>query len=418
MNILSSCISVVALITWTSYHPAVETNMRQRVQRTITSILFPQVLFMLAVKDFVRAALLRSELRKLPGWGEHWTLKDSFLVVKGGIVARPAETPISQPVEGATYICTIEHELLSRLASVGCVRLEDFPSASVIDDKSKANWFAKTITLLQLTWFTTNFYYRVLHGYKVCPLEAATMEWIVWGTPALLIWWQCPQNITVFEYVPVIKFSDPEREPPLTSQPESAQLDTLLRNTSLFHDAEPTLVCILALFFCVLGATLFFVSAFLTGFTSGLSTGQGKCPLFNARYATIPFMLLTAFAMLVYLFTELFWFHSYYCVEFVQFLVSDYPTLRQPEAERRNMWLNAAAEIGLHDCMDSKQWRFIPDFELYSYAWGVVLVAVCVLMLFRLGAVIVAFASFRSTPIDVYDVPKAWVLEAIVHVGG
>lgn len=415
MNIISSCLSVVALVTWASSHPAVGTSTRQRVRNTITCVLFPQLLFLLALKDLSRAALLCSALRKVPGWGKDWTLKKSFLVVKGGILARPPETPLSQETKTINY--TVDHEILVRLASVGCVRYKDFPSTSEINDKSKANWFAKGITLLQLTWFTTNFFSRTMHDFKVCPLEVATMEWIIWGTPALLVWWQCPQNIAVPNYVPVIKFSAPEREPPLTSQSESAQLDTLLGNGSFFFDTDALSACVLISVVGALAMASWIVSMAFTGFSLGLST-EGKCPWLDTYDAAIVKGFLTLFVVVVYSVTEGYWVNRYYCANYVQFLVSDYPILRESEAKWCDRWLNAAAKLGLHDIIDRRHWQCTMKYWYHAYVWGLIVGGVCVLMLFRLGSAISAIASFGRTPSGVYDVPKVWVLEAIVHVGG
>lgn len=415
MNILTSCISVVALIAWTSCHPAVGLGTRKRVLSTITSILFPQLPLLLAIKDCARASLLYDALGNIPGWGKAWTLKKSFLVVKGGIVARPLETPLSHETETSNYI--IDHEMLVRLVSVGCVRYSDFPSTSEINDKSKANWFAKSITLFQLTWFITNFFYRIGHGYKVSRLEVLTTQWTICGAPALLLWWQCPQNIAVPYYVPVLSLSASRREPSLVPQPESEQLDALLRDGSLFHELLPdSIPCCFVLGMAISGV----LPALLTLFDALIFKfhgGQGNS-WFDTLCATMILAFSTCIPIMLYVFMEQGSWYDYCCGKYVQLLVSDYPILYEPEAESCDKWLNVATQIGLFDVMDRRQWQWTLNLRLYIYGRRILVLCVFVSMVFRLGLVITAFASFGKTYSSVYDVPKAWILEVMVHVGG
>lgn len=412
MGILSSCFFVVVLITWTTCHPVVGLGTRKRALSTLTCVLFPQLPFLMATKDLCRAVLLRSAMKKLPVWGGDWTLKKSFLVVKGGIMARPSETDEIDDAEKFNYI--IDHEILIRLASVGCLRYRDFPSTSEINDKSKANWLAKSITLLQLTWFTTNFFYRVAHGYKVSRLEVVTMEWIICGTPALLMWWQCPQNIAVPNYVPVVKFSAPERESLLVSQPVLAQLETLVRDGSFFHASEEwDEDCYLLKGFAnmslvfVLSAFTGLMSKFYDGIDPGFDTACGVISALST------FMIVAMGCTL-----EACGFDRYHCGKYVELLVSDHPLLFEQEAKSCDRWPNVAVEIGICDVIDKRQWQRSVKSQVAFSATKILVVIVFAAMLVRLGSIIAAFVALGSTPRGVYDVPKTWVLESIIHVGG
>lgn len=420
MSILSSCFSVILLTTWTCCHPCVGVSRLQRALITLTSILFPELPALMATKDIFCAFRLRSTLRRIPGWDKHWTLKKSFLVVKGGFIARPAGIRTVCDMDQKQQInYIIDFEILIRLATAGCVRYEDFPTTKEINDKSKADWFAKGITLLQLVWFTTNFCYRVTHDYDVANLEAMTMDWVICGVPALILWWQCPQNIAVAYQIPVTKFADvgKEREAPRAPQSESAQLQRLLEKGYYISSDK------------YLGHAVLkgFANALLIGawafYTIKINHSHGlRWPSEGVLWVSstcFTFSLICALSISAKYFTLDVW-SSKDCFygKYVELLVLDSPVFLDQEVQSTDRWLNVLEKIGVYDVIDMRQWRCLPKLPEQFWPTRVFVVVVFTALIARFTELIIAIAAFGIAPSGLYDVPKTWASEAIIHVGG
>lgn len=390
---------------------------------TLTSILFPELPALMATKDFYCALRLRSTLRKLPGWDKNWTLKKSFLVVKGGFIARPAGRHTARDIDQTQTINhIIDFEILIRLASAGCVNHEDFPTTKEINDKSKADCFAKGITLLQIVWFTTNFCYRVTHRYDIANLEAISMDWVICGVPALLLWWQCPQNIAVAFHIPVTKFADvgKEREPSRTSQSESANIQELLRkgyytgrmstyglNAYLVRKGSTNILLV--------GAWIFYTiyinhSPGVRWPSEQVLSVSGICSSFSCVCAIIISMM--------YLVLEGWSSRSCLYGKYIEMLILDSPVLVDQETESPDRWLKFAAKVGIYDVIDMRQWQCLPKIREHYWFTRLLVVAVLTTLTARLVVLTIAIDALRIAPSGVYDVPKTWALEALVHVGG
>lgn len=362
-------------------------------------------------------------MRKLPGWDKHWSLKKSFLVVKGGIVARPVGGYMARDVDRKQKInYIIDFEVLTRLASAGCVRYKDFPTTKEINDKSKADWFAKSITLLQLVWFTTNFCYRVSHGYDIANLEAMTMDWIICGVPALMLWWQCPQNITVAFRVPVTKFADvgKPREPSRVPQSESPQLQKFLKKG--YYMLSRSSGGFSGLFLLKAFTNVFLIGAWVS-FTIYISHSHGlrwpsdQVASFSSACFTVSFLCAMGISMMYFLLED--W-SSKDCLygKYVELLVLDSPIPLDQEARSPDRWLKVAAKIGIYDVIDMRQWRCLPRIKDHFWITRIFVVVVFTTLVARLATLIIDIAAFRVAPSGVYDVPETWVLEAMMHVGG
>lgn len=206
-DILWSCISVIILITWTSFHSAVGVKWKQRIPSTITATLLPQLTALAAARDCILAMKLLYAFRNWtdgPEWRKGWTTGKSFLVVKKGIAIRhhnkyhpsgSAESTHTAPDEitnrrhsrdpnseqsmhvrsdeipdtetdgrtssgsnSAQSIAPyeiIDAKTLLLLAVTGIIRYEDFPTTEEINDKSKADWFSVLLWLNCLGFAST-----------------------------------------------------------------------------------------------------------------------------------------------------------------------------------------------------------------------------------------------------------------------
>lgn len=196
------------------------------------AILVPELPALVAIRDFILAHRLWVFLRsnaESKQWKEGWTLEKSFLVVKGGICARPhrsrlADQSNDRQCRSTTAGNIVDPQTFLWLACVGSLKYKDFPSAEEIHDKSKADWFAKTIAVSQLLWTVINIGCRDSNNYTVSLLENMMLEWIVFGVLASALWWRCPKGIEVPYHVPVRDYSGLDHpEPAETSQSDLDQ---------------------------------------------------------------------------------------------------------------------------------------------------------------------------------------------------
>jgi hypothetical protein len=81
--------------------------------------------------------------------------------------------------------------------------LKDFDlTTEDIQDRSKADAFSKTITVIQVTWFFVNSIARAIVGLPLCPLEISTMAYVFCTCITYTFWWSKPKDITTTLRVP------------------------------------------------------------------------------------------------------------------------------------------------------------------------------------------------------------------------
>lgn len=66
---------------------------------------------------------------------------------------------------------------------------------SDIDDRSKANWFTKSIAVVQITWFTMDFLGRSIQRLPITTLELFTLGIVLCAVLTYVFWWEKPFDI-------------------------------------------------------------------------------------------------------------------------------------------------------------------------------------------------------------------------------
>ncbi|KAG8855073.1 hypothetical protein FRB91_002731 [Serendipita sp. 411] len=72
----------------------------------------------------------------------------------------------------------------------------ELPPEVEFEDKSKSNWIAKSIVLLQTLWFVIQCIARKLDGLPLTELEVVTLGYALLNFVIYVIWWNKPQNVT------------------------------------------------------------------------------------------------------------------------------------------------------------------------------------------------------------------------------
>lgn len=107
--------------------------------------------------------------------------------------------PPSRKLEPAQVIPLLESKTIS------------LPSEEEIKDKGKSDWIAKTLVVIQLSWFTAQCIARAIEHLPITEFETVTLAYAVVTFGMYVVWWDKPSNINCPIRVPnnLIDFSKP-----------------------------------------------------------------------------------------------------------------------------------------------------------------------------------------------------------------
>jgi hypothetical protein len=102
---------------------------------------------------------------------------------------------VDSPQDNDHPICIHPTELL-KLLEAGEL---DWPETSdeEIEDRSKADWVAKSLALIQVFWFIVNIIGRWAQGLAITTLELYTLGIVVCGIVVFFAYWQKPFDVSV-----------------------------------------------------------------------------------------------------------------------------------------------------------------------------------------------------------------------------
>ena len=78
-----------------------------------------------------------------------------------------------------------------------CNGYESFimPTKAEIEDKGKSNWLAKSLVLLQTSWFVMQCIARAIEHLPVTHLEIVTLAYAAMNFVIYIFWWNKPLNV-------------------------------------------------------------------------------------------------------------------------------------------------------------------------------------------------------------------------------
>ncbi|KAI7782205.1 hypothetical protein LA080_013750 [Diaporthe eres] len=397
MSILVNFTSVIFLITWTNFHPTVGINWKQRILTTVIAIWVPELPALVAIRDFILAHRLWVFLRsntESKRWKEGWTLEKSFLVVKGGICVRPhyrnrlADQSNDRRCKSTKSGNIVDPQTFLWLACVGGLKYMDFPSAEEIQDKSKADWFAKTIAVSQLLWTVINIGCRDSNNYTVSLLENMMLEWIVFGVLASALWWRCPKGIEVPYHVPVRDYSGLDHpEPAETSQSDLDQ------------------------------------PYYTQGLRNRLMESEKNYDLQLGADITMVFTMIYIASAMLFIIMDIRFFrmsqHAEDCHRrYVQLEELENSAFNEGDTGSNCKWRSLAKGMGLYTATELNFKYGAGIADPHNVLLKVVVVAVFITTICQFARLVIALTAYSNAPRDIYDVPKAWILEVLLHFGG
>lgn len=225
-DITWGCLSTIFACTWTTLHrdvPARNTsNSRIRFGKFVVflvALLAPELVTRQAIEELKRAtstaaccnsnqvrrdrqtdepaetAIHRSIKLTAQAQGDaeftlkppqiRWTIAQGYCINMDGLALRTEDG----------WICTLEPEQAQVLIEAGIIRCSDFRDRD-IQDRAKADAFAKAITILQSTWSTINIVARAAYRLPISPLELSTVAYVACALFTYAFWWHKPKDMT------------------------------------------------------------------------------------------------------------------------------------------------------------------------------------------------------------------------------
>jgi hypothetical protein len=160
----------------------------------VVAAITPEIVVSLAASDYLEARKTRRVLSSRSG--RNWSLNQAFFLNMHGLVY----TSPDEDGGTATAILT-KHKVEGLLGtSVGSqseatLKFEDLPSDVTIQDKSKSDGLAKSLALLQCTWFVAQVIARAIDSLPITTLELGTTALIGCASVAYGFWWYKPQEV-------------------------------------------------------------------------------------------------------------------------------------------------------------------------------------------------------------------------------
>ena len=188
-GILNPCLAVLFLNTWTVFHiniPSPYDSSRRRwahrLKIWIITIIVPDGISTVAFSQWREARRSVKAIQPLLPW---WTIKHGFYAEMGGFRVFDESTDQQYAFRSAQ---------LAWLLKEKAIKLPQI-SDEELDDKSDADWIAKTLACAQSAWFLVNSIARVANHLPLTTLELEVLPFIATTWWTYYFWWRKPVNI-------------------------------------------------------------------------------------------------------------------------------------------------------------------------------------------------------------------------------
>ncbi|KAK4111690.1 hypothetical protein N656DRAFT_769310 [Canariomyces notabilis] len=206
-SLIFSCVLTLTLCVWSALHlnvPPLYRPLRWRFIEQAKWVLYgvfaPEVVVATAAAQFIVASWLKREIQadakarqedgdaesKSRGQSTHtWDMTQCFYAAMGGFAAN---------VPGVEKTVTVTPEGIRLLSFLGRLPQIDQPQ---IEDKSKADWMAKSIICIQAGWMVIQVLGRAIKHYPISLLEINTCGHVACALVIYLLWWNKPLDVQV-----------------------------------------------------------------------------------------------------------------------------------------------------------------------------------------------------------------------------
>ncbi|KAJ3473551.1 hypothetical protein NLG97_g10248 [Lecanicillium saksenae] len=194
--ILQSCLGTTALLCWSSVCPNVPAlgcgtwrKLGGKLSLFLLSILMPEAVLFVAVGQLHRAWLDRQKFKARGSGG--WGLRECFFVNMGGLFIQfqPGESELSKPNPFPVNCRQLLHLVNLEFLDLPKIEKEE------IEMRNKSSGLARTVTVMQVLWFTTTTLARIAQGLPITTLELTTLSLVLIMIFSAAAWWRKPMGI-------------------------------------------------------------------------------------------------------------------------------------------------------------------------------------------------------------------------------
>jgi hypothetical protein len=191
-DIIWSSLCTIFLCVWTVLHLNVPTSGTPRWKTNLRKIkwmgigaLGPEFVTAFAGAQWSYA---RRGTKKIKDLDPNWTNTHSFFADMGGVRLRLLDHEF--PIVSTHIFCLLRDQHIQPLEI----------TTAMIDDRTKADVFAKTFTMCQTLWFIVQCIARLIQGLSITSLEVTTIAFVVCTIGTYALWWSKPKGV----FVPVV----------------------------------------------------------------------------------------------------------------------------------------------------------------------------------------------------------------------
>ncbi|KAF9525227.1 hypothetical protein CPB83DRAFT_796745 [Crepidotus variabilis] len=249
-SIIWSCFLTIFACTWIAVHPNVPAErdgafriFLRRFSIMLYLLMTPEMIILWAARQHFAAKKLAQKYQ------EHgWTRTHAFFLVMGGFALYDPDTN--------SFIRTLDPQDLDDLHASEKITWPRV-SAEQIQDRSKADFLAKTVVLVQTTWFIIGCIARAVNKLPVTELEIVTLAFAVLNGVVYWLWWDKPMDVRCpvevyyrtsqthshsrkLDYTTILHQGALLTEEPstITSTSRLATIPTIARSTTLFSSSD------------------------------------------------------------------------------------------------------------------------------------------------------------------------------------
>ncbi|KAE9377683.1 hypothetical protein N431DRAFT_478862 [Stipitochalara longipes BDJ] len=211
-NILWSSLSTIFACTWTVLHMNIPPpgasklqNLCRKLRWLLITAVAPELITSYAFGEFLQARRLLADLKTSEVGQSSWGLAHAFYLEMGSIQLQTKDgfkIPLcssdssddgwQQPSLNADIVALHKKELLQ------------YPEITKLEiqDRSKADTFAKAFALLQSSWFLLNVVGRRIQCLPISPLELSCIAYVFCTLITYMFWWHKPKDIYTTRMIP------------------------------------------------------------------------------------------------------------------------------------------------------------------------------------------------------------------------
>jgi hypothetical protein len=155
--------------------------------------------------------------------GEGWTRVQGFYTIMGGYHIYSVDEHAPPYAEAVEPYCPLDKVTVVAFSKLDRIKLL---TEEEIQDRGKSDWLAKTLVLLQTTWFVIQCIVRGAAHMPLAKLEIITLAYTIITVGINIAWWDKPRNVKYPTRIMMLKSEIPQRE----DVKKSNWIEILLRN--------------------------------------------------------------------------------------------------------------------------------------------------------------------------------------------